>query len=810
MTLGIIERDVRILNITYFIQNDEPVISLTGKTREGESITVLSRGFRPYFHVKEPTEEIKSYIKEKKREGKITCIEEDVLRLGLERYPFIKVTVSIPHDVREIRERVMELSDERRVYAADILFRLRFLFAKDLGSCIKVTGKEIPHSNYSTDLVIKEQEMVNIDPFYPDLAIFSFDIENSIETGRLLTVGCVMEKNGEMRKKALLGSEKEIIKQFSETVQEWDPDIITGYNIDRYDIDYMEKRRQKLRLAEMVLGRDGSTLRKGRGQRYWEIDGRIIADAWWNVKMTVKPKRETLNYVAKLLLGEEKDDVDASNIDAEWEADSEKVVEYCLKDADLALRILKETKVIRQNMDLATVSKLPFEEVLNGTTSVLIDSILIRRADREKIAVPMTRHYGGRNPITGGYVHAIEPGIYHWVNVLDFKSMYPSLIISNNICFTTKSPDGKYESPDIGDGKRVRYVSKDVFEGLVPRILKELMDERDRTKVMEKEAKDPDQERYYHGLQSAIKVLMNSFYGVFASAFYRFTDREIGASITAFARANTKKVISDLENEDVDVIYGDTDSVFYQSPEESLDGAVSHGKAVSKRFSVEGAALEFEKVLNPFFSHGAKKRYVGKIVWPEEDEMVIRGYEVRRTDSFNLQSEAMMAVFERIMDGNPDEAVEVAKQYVTKTLKGDVVLGDLVISRTVKNESSYKNPDSMANVIIKRKLEEMGEEVSPGMKVSWIVVDSKKTPQDVEPFLSEKHFHFTPDYEYYARRVAQTLGRITEVFNWDDRALLTGTQQTSLFGFGSGGKEPERVKKKPEKKPEEMTLKDFY
>ena len=123
---------------------------------------------------------------------------------------------------------------------------------------------------------------------------------------------------------------------------------------------------------------------------------------------------------------------------------------------------------------------------------------------------------------------------------------------------------------------------------------------------------------------------MNTFYGVFASSFYRFTDKNIGSSITAFARQTVKGIISEVESEGVDVIYSDTDSVFMQSPEHNLDGAVAFGNRMAERFSKDGGTLEFEKILEPLFTHGKKKRYVGKIIYPKvEKELLVRGYEVR-------------------------------------------------------------------------------------------------------------------------------------------------------------------------------------
>ncbi|MCJ2512809.1 MAG: DNA polymerase II, partial [Candidatus Thermoplasmatota archaeon] len=191
---------------------------------------------------------------------------------------------------------------------------------------------------------------------------------------------------------------------------------------------------------------------------------------------------------------------------------------------------------LNRNMDLAAVSKLPLDDVVNGSTSQLVDSILIREADRRKVAVPMTsRSNDGTAPIEGGYVHEMEPGLYHWVLTLDFRSMYPSMIIANNICFTTLSPDGTIVSPT-----GARFLSKDVRKGLLPGILVNLMEARASTKKAMRDAPTPEERSYYDGLQEAIKILMNSFYGVLASSFYRFTDPKIGASITAFSREATK------------------------------------------------------------------------------------------------------------------------------------------------------------------------------------------------------------------------------------------------------------------------------
>jgi DNA polymerase, archaea type len=790
------EREVRLLGATYRREEgNDLVIELFGKTREGKSITIRHRGFEPYFHVLELTSQVKAELEKDPNVRRVEDIR--LLYQGKER-PATRVVVTFPWLVPDFRKR---LKEEFVVLAADIPFHHRFIYDMDMGSCIRAIGREV-EGPYHTDIVMEMERFENIEPFNPELKVLAFDIETSIKSGSIYTICYVVKEKGRMWPgEPIYGEEAEIIETFSRALIEEDPDVITGYNIDNYDIPTIMERGKALGKEELHWGRDGTGPRSIMN-RFWRLNGRLVADAWWAAKMELRPKQETLNHVAKLVLGEEKLDVDPRHMDQEWERDREKVMRYCTKDADLSLRILESVDTVRKDMDLAAVSKLPVEDVLTSGNSQLIDSILIREADRERIAVPLTSRYDRSDAIEGGYVHTIEPGLYHWVDVLDFKSMYPSLIIAKNICFTTLNEKGEIVSPSGS-----RFLSKEQREGLLPRILKRLMEERDETKRRMREARTPEEQRYYDGLQQAIKILMNAVYGVFASSFYRFTDKAIGSSITAFARETVKRIISDLEKEGHTVIYSDTDSLFVQSPEHELKGAIQFGMEMAKRFSREGALLEFEKVLEPLFSHGKKKRYVGKVVWPEE-QMLIRGYEVRRTDSFDLQSEVLREVFENILDEKTEEAVTLARQRVKETMEGNVPVDKLVISRTVKQFSFYKDPDTQANVQAAKKMIDLGYEFIPGMKVSWVVTDSRKTPQEVEPYISGRDFEAIPDYRYYAERVAQTVARATEVFGWDEKSLMMGSQQSTLFDGSFGGRS-ERQKREVRRTERNLSLEDF-
>ncbi len=801
--------DVRILSASSATSKDgEPYIELFGKTRDRRSITLTVFGFRYYFYIVDPLAETEQGLS---ADPQIQSLEHVRLEYHGAVHDTLKIVLKSPWISSFYKNR---LKTKYKILAGDIPYQDRYIYDMDMGSCIRATGEPVD-LEYNTDLVIKMTSFENIDSFDPGLKYLSFDIENSITEQTIYCICTKVEENGVFTTPdPIYGDEKDIIGRFSELIARIDPDVITGYNIDNYDIRKIMERAEFNKMKDALpWGRDRGQP-KLHSERFWRVKGRLIVDAWWAAKRELRPKQETLNAVSMLVLGEQKLDVDPKHMDEEWVNNKEKVLEYCIQDAYLALRILLHVETVRKGLDLAAVSKLPVEDVLVSGTSTLVDSLLIRVADRSGIGVPMNgrRLPSGTDQIEGGYVHDIKPGLYHWVCVLDFKSMYPSLIISNNICFTTLCKDGEIVAPS-----GARYMSPERKKGLLPTILSDLMSQRDTIKKKMKVTQDPVEHGYLDGLQAAVKVIMNTFYGVFASSFYRFTDKNIGASITAFARSNIKSIIESLECDGIPVIYGDTDSVFVPSPYHDLENTVRFGTEQAERFSQGAKVLEFEKVVEPFFSHGMKKRYVGRVVWPEkQDDLLVRGYEIRRSDSFDLQSRILTELFEKILDEKKDEALALVKEAVRNTLQGKVPPEDLVISRTCKGLDAYENPERMANVQAAKKLIAKGYNFIPGMKISWIVTDAATSPQTVEPFISGTPFTDTPDYRYYAERLAQMAGRITEVFGWTEKDLLKGSQQTTLFNesFVSGKpaerRSPAQKKNTPDAPKKRTSLDDFF
>jgi len=800
--------DVRLLTASYRREGpqEEPVIELFGRTREGRSIVAEYRGFRPYFYATRPSQVLRSYFE---RDSEVVRLEDVELEVGGEKIPCVRVVMHHPWKTPEYREKARRYGSD--VLAADIPFHHRFIYDKDLSACIRVHG-EPTKGRYTTELVVAAERFEPIEPFNPALRVVSFDIENTIADPMILCLGVAWREDGVIRTDVFEGSERDIITKFVKFVETMDPDVLTGYNIDGFDLPILQERARSNGIIGLPLSRDGQPISNIQ-DRFWRAHGRIIADAWWAVKLELHPKQETLDAVSRWLLNEGKVDVDRLHIDQEWKANKAKVLEYCKKDAELALRILERVARLEKAMDLAVVSKLPVDDTFNSRTSTLIDSILIRAADRDHVGVPMTRREAGGKPIEGGYVHSLDPGLYEWVVTCDFSAMYPSIIIEKNICFTTMSERGTVESPE-----GVRFLGRDQRVGLLPRILSDLMGQRREVKAKMKAEPDPEKREYYDRLQFAVKILMNAFYGVLASSFYRFTNPKIGASITAFARDNIKSVIAELEADGVRVIYSDTDSIFFESPHKNVEGSVEFGRKVAERFSAGSVTMELDRVFTTFFSHGKKKRYAAKAAWPMADELLYRGYEIRRTDAFDLQIEAQRRVFGRILDKDPDGAIRFARDTVLGLREGHVpqeMIPDdatpidvLVISKAVREDVRYVNPDSMSNVIVARKLKEMGYEVVSGMKVSWIVVDHKKSPMQVEPYIPGRRFEFEPDWDYYGRRLAQTLAYVTEIYGWDERALYLGSTQATLDRDGFRG--PESKPLAVQKTERKLTLEDFF
>jgi len=870
------EEEMCIISGSYQSGDGKPhrtTVELWCRSRAGHSVTLLVNGLRPYVVIAlpgkpRPASEADSaldYLRSMDWAVDVTPIGDKWTPDGDK--PHWKVEVPQPWMITRGPNIRKTLQESWEVSSADILFERRLLLDYDLGPHISACGEvlwagerapveardestmdrataagriaEVGGAGlYPVDMVLSctVDDLSITEPFRTPFVTFSFDLETSIQSNRILCAAAVIDRGGERTEHTFQGEEGDIMEGLTKLIRSEDPDIITGYNIDNFDLPRMEERadvlagRSRMEAAALygwgrvpMLQSENRLFPKRQQNRVWRIHGRIPLDAWWQARQTLRPQRETLKYVSKLLWPEDEDkhklDIDASQMDREWAERPEEVLEYCVRDTVLPLDILDRLQSVARKEALASVSLTTVETASSGTTSQWLDSLVIRLADRRNVSVPTTNSGPRRrNQIAGGYVHEVDAGLEPWVVVLDFKSMYPSIMIANNICFTTLLRDGSVDdSHSVSPTTETRYLSKEDRLGLVPQLLEQLMQSREVHKAalsVARESGDEAEAFLQDQLQYAVKILMNSFYGVFASSFYRFTHPDLGASITEWARHNIRGIIAHVEKDGHEVVYSDTDSIFVKAPvdkeapinkppedspihadwERAKAETIRFGESLASEFTKEGAELELETALSAFFSHGAKKRYVGRVVWPRE-EMLIRGYEVRRTDSFALLTRTMTEMFEMILAGEEWAAVEMTKSVIDDVKARRVDAADLVISRSCKGtlrrdgtvdfSKVYDNPNGLPYVRAAKKRIERDLPFTPGMKVGYVVTSAKNSPMDVEPWLVDEIGEDPPRYDpdYYARRLATALGRITEAFGWGRTELMSGSRQQTLFDF---------------------------
>jgi DNA polymerase I len=887
--LGIISGRYHSVDASKGGTDHKTILEVFARCEDGRSACLLVSGMSPTFEItplsawKEGQELPQLFLDKLKRleaNEDIRSITGPVMKLtDLGMRPIWQVTARQPFVVPSLRKSLVKQSWQ--IFAGDIPFLNRLFLDNDLSMHVHAQGEIIDSRDiiengeeqrmkvlkaggagrYAVDITVScdVSDLSDCEPFQVPFKVFSFDLETSIEHEKVLCAAAWIEdmSNGTRQEFSFEGEETYIMEQLTLVVRGQDPDVITGYNIDNFDLpklndrmDVQAKRSDWRKRASLFgWGRveqseaENKRLRTGliprrQSNRAWNVAGRSIVDAWWQARMTLRPQRETLSYVAKLLFPDDaerhKMDVDASKMDQEWADRPDVVMEYCIRDAALPLDILNQLQVVRRKEAVAAVAKVSFDTAANGSSSQLVDSLIIRLADREMVAVPLTGSAEAKEgQITGGYVHDVAAGLHPWIAVLDFKSMYPSIMIGNNICYTTRIDPVQSDQPAEDEpvytaptGARFRHQS--VRKGLVPTLLENLMSQRDVHKASLKSAKEQDDSAgimFHDSMQYAVKILMNTFYGVFASGFYRFTHRDLGSSITAWARFNIKDIISQLEQEGNHVVYSDTDSIFVRSPvpegspstikqedkvaaeqgdkdaqkqvdawNKAKQSMLDFGLELAERYSKDSAILEYEKGLSVFFSHGAKKRYVGQVVWPNE-EMLIRGYETQRTDSFSYLTKTMKQLFTFALADEGEELVKCALDRVKALKDNKVDSTELILAKSCKGRvnkdgsvdfsKNYAKPDSMAQVRVAKARIALGLGFTSGMKVSYVVTDASVSPMTVKPWLETEENGGITDYDgrFYAERLAAALGRITEAFGWNAKELIAGNKQTSLFSF---------------------------
>jgi DNA polymerase I len=737
----------------------------------------------------------------------------------------LKVIAIDPKEIRSLRERVKKINGIEEVFETDILFKNRFMIDKNLGG---MKWAEVPNQEEFTESEIKSLEIKENVP----LRLMSIDIEclpkqngampTSLEDPIILTSLAFSEAYNEATNLVLVGkltsqssentlsfaNESELLENLMLIIEDYDPDIIVGYNSNEFDFPYIENRTKKLGIRASI-GRDGSSLytKKIVLNTNVMVTGRVIIDLLPILRSSnedkYKFKSYTLKNVAKKLLKIEKLDVDPKEMRGLWENEGEDLknfIEYSRRDAIITLDLLLEMKLVERYTEMAKASGSLLQDIANGGQSGMIENLLLRRFKSHDRVVPpkpdsetSDERFDDSESLKGGAVLDPEKGLVEDVIILDYKSLYPTLMMAYNICYSTisNSPEGEFEGvkAPMGGGE---FVKTETLKGIVPEILEELLDKRIKIKKQMKLATG-SQKELLDAEQYAIKILLNSFYGYSGYQRARLYDLRIANAVTSFGRENIKKT-TDLINrmEKIDeysfrVIYSDTDSVFIKviSKENkiSLEKAEKLGDIIGKEIT-KNLPEPMELVYETFARRGillAKKRYAMWIFEQNKegyiDKLKIRGIETVRRDWCNLTSNTLKTCLDLILkEGKIAEAITLAKEKVDKLqnfnlTKDSSLLEDLIITkRYTKGAKAYKNKQPHIQLV--ERMKERGD-TSPsiGDRVPFIIIKGKsggKRQKDLfvnraeDPNYIVKH-EIQIDTEYYINK--QLLPPLLRIFS---------------------------------------------
>ncbi|VVP43165.1 DNA polymerase II [Pseudomonas fluorescens] len=638
------------------------------------------------------------------------------------------------------------------------------------------------------------------DPKYrPKLRLVSLDIETT-ETGELYSIA--LEGCGE-RQVYMLGtangddsivdfdleycdSRTVILKKLNDWFALHDPDAIIGWNVVQFDLRILHEHARRLGVP-LKIGRGGEEMQwrehGSRNHYFASAAGRLIIDGIESLRSaTWSFPSFSLENVAQTLLGEGKA-IDnpyqrMDEINRMFAEDKPALAKYNLKDCELVTRIFAKTELLTFLLERASVTGLPADR--SGGSVAAFTHLYMPLMHRQGFVAPNL----GTNPpqaSPGGFVMDSQPGLYESVLVLDYKSLYPSIIRTFLI-----DPVGLIEGlqhPDDADsvpGFRGARFSR--TRHCLPSIVSRVAEGRETAK---REHNAP--------LSQALKIIMNAFYGVLGSSGCRFFDTRLASSITLRGHEIMLRTRKLIEEQGHAVIYGDTDSTFvWLRRAHGQEEAATIGNALVKHvndwwrehvreeYGLESALeLQFEihykRFLMPTIrgaEEGSKKRYAGLVTRADgTDEMVYKGLETVRTDWSLLARQFQQELYERIFQRKPYQ--DYVRDYVRKTLAGefdDRLVYRKRLRRTLDDYERNVPPHVRAARLADEynTLHGRPRQYQNGGWISYVITLAGPEPLEVR--------RSTIDYDHYITRQLQPVADAILPFVDDDFSTLIGGQ----------------------------------
>ncbi|NOZ81758.1 MAG: DNA polymerase elongation subunit [Candidatus Micrarchaeota archaeon] len=816
-----------ILDCDYIQVNGKTVVRIFGKTEDGEPVCVFTNGYRPYFYL--DTDDIENTRYEIEKMGLDVEIVERIPPKGFSKpKKVLKIYGRDPSKIPEIRK---ECEKFGTVYEADILFKYRYMVDHGLkGMCwIEAEGKFINTQTVKCK-AFEAEKIFPVDKHdYPDFKYLSLDIECIPEEERIpdpekdsiaiISLAFYPEYKGRktlvLVKKPINGgeilgfsSEEEMLMKFLDIIRDFDPDIILGYNINNFDLPYIVKRLEVLGLPR-DLGRSEKSvfIKNLQNGSIPTISGRVVVDPYEIIRRDprIRFRRYDLDTVCTEMLGVGKKEMDGFKEMRElWFSGNEGVrrfIEYSRTDAELVLRLVIEKNLLDKFFELSRISGVLLQDCFGGQTQ-RHECRLLHEFYKRKILMPCkpsekeVKKYLEERIVKGALVLEPDIGLHKdgCVLVLDFASLYPSIIRTFNLCPTTLVRNNE-EVDSITTPVGAKFVKPEIREGVFPCILKELIETRKKVKKEMKSETDPERKRLLNAKQLALKDMANSLYGYTAYPRARLFMLEVANSITAFGRENIEKTKRLIEKEfGVKVLYGDTDSVFVKTDIKDLEKAFELGERISEFITekLPGVlSLEFEKIFKTFLIV-SKKRYAG---WKFEkgpegwiDGIETKGMEVVRRDWCPLTTEVMKNVIEIILkEGDISKAATYIKGIINDLRNGKIPIEKLTIVKGLtKHPDEYDGVQPHVELARKMRMRDPSRAPVVGDRIGYVIIKGNEliSKRAEDPaYVVENNLEIDTEY-YVENQLLPPLERIFEVCGIKKNEILEGVRQKNLFSFG--------------------------
>jgi len=833
----------------------EHLISIFGKTEEGKSICVTTT-FDPYFFVKlpkgtTPTDVTRLYNDiNALRKDHVTSYsltkQKDVWGFqNNEEFYFMHLNFKTLEARRKVNSIFMYNNDFKKyhVYESNIDPVLRLMHRTGIQSTGWLdTGPNCVRSHLAkTDIDLWCNDWCTLTPVERDdiapFVVASFDIECNSSTKKFpdadvpkdacfqiaislckfgseepydKTCLCYKKTDPNLEGSNIISfdTEREMLLAFKDYMNKQDIDIMTGWNIFGFDLEYIYKRAAmvgcgidfydlgKFKDSEchLVSKKLSSSALGDNFLKLLPMPGRFIFDMFHEVKKGYKLDSYKLNEVSKLYLGDQKIDMAPKEMFARYlEGDPVKlreVAEYCVKDTLLPHRLIKKLCTLLNLLEMAKATWVPIAFLVERGQQIKVFSQLSKKARELGYMVP-TIKYGAipEEPYEGATVLEAQKGAYYTpITALDFEALYPSIMMAHNLCYSTyvmnekdygNVPGVEYETFKVGE-KTYKFAQG--VPSLLPAILLELKQFRKKAKK-DMAAATGSMKEVYNGKQLAYKISMNSVYGFTGAGKGILPCVPIASTTTCRGRGMIEETKNYVEANfpGAKVRYGDTDSVMVEFDVGDRKGkeAIEYSWELGERAADECSALfkkpnnlELEKVYWPYFLY-SKKRYAAKLWTKGKDDQMhmdyidVKGLQLVRRDNTPHVREVCKELLDVVLDA-PDTGPprELARERASQLLAGEVPNEKLILSQSLSD--SYKvggksvsivSPESMhinqAHVQVVNKMRERkpGSEPQSGDRVPYLLTKTdnpkaKAFQKSEDPKYVEEN-NVPIDYHYY-------------------------------------------------------------